>query len=364
MSTQQANKEAIRKMIRKHLIGGEWLICVDRERETYDAVFIGYWDGLLVVYPTPYVKAEIGEKLLPKVSLDAMNDEELMYVIWGENEAVVGGFTSPYKTKVSIRYARMLRKQMRRISSTEECHDFVNGLMCLVFEVCPEGYGKRLCDTTWFNEDEMYRRIYDVLSTENMLPNPCDITVLPPQPVPPGVSKDIQGACFRALRKIWFRHTPPEYTLFAHELIHLIPGKRFKTSDAYGEEELYAYDLSPFVVELAKRGIKPPVNPMRFFEIDNTNIILETIREVYNYEFKDLIDYFRQLGVEPVFLFVKPMGDGLDYECDPAYSEGMKARITIAELIAGSEHDEREFQVLLRLLDKLSQEQPRQGGAG
>ncbi len=340
MITQQVRQKAIRRVVHKHLRTGEWLICINTELGIYDAVFLSK-DNRFVVYPTPLVKKE-----------------KLTHEIIGENEAIIGGFESPYRRDATPEYADMLRKQMRRISSTEECHDFVNGLMCLVFEVCPEGYGKRLCDTAWFNEDEMYRRIYDVLSTENMLPNPCDITVLPPQPVPPGVSKDIQGACFRALRKIWFRHTPPEYTLFAHELIHLIPGKRFKTSDAYGEEELYAYDLSPFVVELAKRGIKPPVNPVRLFEIDNTNIILETIREVYNYEFKDLKEFYKTLGVIPVF--PKPgdvNGSNLEYE-------ETVAELIIIDLIEGTEYDEREFQVLVRLLDKLSQKQPRQGGAG
>ena len=357
MGAQQARQEAIRRVIHKHLRVGEWLICIDRERGYFDAVFIGREDNRLVVYPTSYVKKVIN-KLLNKASLDAI-DDELTYEIIGENEAIIGGFKSPYRRDATPAYADMLRKQMRRISSTEECHEFVNGLMCLVFEVCPEGYGKRLCDTAWFNEDEMYRRIYDVLSTENMLPNPCDITVLPPKPEPPGISKDVQGACFRAVRKIWFRHAPPEYIDFAHELIHLIPGKRIKTSNAYAEEEFYAYDLSPFVVELAKRGIKPPVNPVRLFEIDNTAIILETIREVYNYEFKDLVEFYEWLGVIPEFL--KPRDDGLGYQVDPAYPEETIAELAIIDLIGGIEYDEREFQVLVRLLDKLSQKQTRQG---
>jgi len=357
-----SNKGAIRKIIRKHLKVGEWLICVDRERETYDAIFIRYWDGLLVVYPTPYVKAEIGEKLLPKVSLYAMDDEELMYEIWGENKAIVGGFTSPYITNVSIKYARALRKQMRRIISTEECHELVNRMMCLAFGECRGTEGVRLCDVTWFNEDAMYRRIYDILNTENMLPNLCEITILPPKPVPPGVPKDVEAVTFRTTKKTWFRHTPPPYIDFAHELIHLIPGKRFKTSNAYAEDELYAQGLSPFVVELAERGIKPPVNPVRLFEIDNTSIILETLREVYNYEFKDLNEFYETLGVIPIFAKLGDV-DVFKLEHDPAYPEEVIARGTIIDLIEGSKHDEREFEVLLRLLDKLSQKQPRQGDA-
>jgi hypothetical protein len=345
MSTQQARYKTTRKIIRRHLRVGDWLICIDSEREVYDAVFISPLDGELIVYPTPYVKAVVGDKL--------------KYEVVGDDEAVINSFSSPYRTFVSIRFARVLRNQMRRISSTEECHDLAKRLMCLAFGECTGFEGIRLCDVTWFNEDEMYRKIYDVVSTENMLPNPCDITILPPEPEPPGVPWDAEAVTFRATRKTWFRHTPPEYIDFAHELIHLIPEKRFKTSDAYGEEELYAYDLSPFVIELAKRGIKPPVNPVRLFEIDNTAIILEAIREVYNYEFKDLIDYFTWRGVMPMFL--KPRDDGLGYELDPTYPEEIIADHVIIYFIEEMEYDEREFKVLLRLLDKLSQKQPRQG---
>jgi hypothetical protein len=336
MTTQQANQEPIRKIIRKHLREGEWLICVDRERETYDAVFIRWGDNLILVYPTPYVKEVIGD-MLPKAY------------------EVIGGLTPPYRVRATLQYANMLRKQMRRISSTEECHDFVNGLICLIFNVCPEGYGnQRLCDTPWFNEDAMYRRIYDVLSTENKLPNPCDITILPPKPEPPGVSKDDRGSGFPALRKIWFGQNPPEYTLFAHELIHLIPGKHFKSPDTKAEDELYAYHLSPFVVELAKRGIKPPANPVRLYEIGNTSFILEAIREVYNHEFKDIIEFYRAIGAIPVF--PKPIGVN-----DPATLEEYEAECVINDLIEESEHNEKTLQVLLRLLEKLSQKQPRQG---
>jgi hypothetical protein len=164
------------------------------------------------------------------------------------------------------------------------------------------------------------------------------------------------------VRKIWFRHTPPDYIDFAHELIHLIPGKRIKTPNAYAEDEFYAHNLSPFVVELARRGVKTTVNPVRLFEINNTAIILEAIREVYNYEFKDLLEFFEALGVIPVFAKPAVDVDGLKLGYDPAYPEEAIAEGTIIELIAGSEYDEREFQVLLSLLDKLSKKQPRQGG--
>ena len=137
MGAQQARQEAIRRVIHKHLRVGEWLICVNTEREIYDAVFISWGDDLLVVYLTSYVKDVLGN--LSPNELDAI-DDELLYNIIGENGAIIGigSFSSPYRTWVSPKDARLIRKQMSRVSSTKECHEFVNDLMCLVFGVCQE----------------------------------------------------------------------------------------------------------------------------------------------------------------------------------------------------------------------------------
>jgi len=205
----------------------------------------------------------------------------------------------------------------------------------------------RLCEVDWFNEDPMYRRIYDVLNTENMLPKPCDITILPPEPPPPGTRPSVYGMCWPFEKTIWFRAWPPPYTDFAHELIHLIPGKDVEL------EEMYAYNLSTFVVVLAEKGVKPPVNPIRLFDIDSTNVIMDTIREVYNYAFKDLADFFTWIGVIPSFLKPKTTMDGFALELDPAYNEKTIALITISEFAAGCEYDELQFRVLLRLLEKV-----------
>ena len=198
----------------------------------------------------------------------------------------------------------------------------------------------KLCEVDWFN-DVVYRRIYDVLNTEGTLPNPCDITILPPEP-PPEARPSVYGMCWPLERKIWFRLWPPPYTDFAHELIHLVE-----------IEEMYAYNLSEFVVELAKRGVKPPVNPVRLFDINNTDVIMETIREVYNYPFRDLADFFTWIGVVPPFLKPRAGADGFVLEPDPSYDARAIILTTISEFAAGCVYDELMFRVLLRLLEKL-----------
>jgi len=205
----------------------------------------------------------------------------------------------------------------------------------------------KLCEVDWFNEDVMYRRIYDVLNTENMLPNPCDITILPPEPPPPEARPSTYGMCWPFEKKIWFRTWPPHYIDFAHELIHLIPGKDVEL------EEMYAYNLSTFVVVLAEKGVKPPANPIRLFDIDDTSVIMDTIREVYNYAFKDLADFFTWIGVIPSFLKPKATMDGFALELDPAYNEKAIALMTISEFAAGCEYDEMQFRVLIKLLEKV-----------
>jgi hypothetical protein len=137
------------------------------------------------------------------------------------------------------------------------------------------------------------------------------------------------------------------YTDFAHELIHLIPNKDV------GIEEMYAYNLSEFVVELARRGVKPPVNPVRLFSINSVDLILEAIREVYNYPFKDLADFFAWIGIVPPFLKPRASTDGFVLEPDPFYDTRSIILMTISEFAAGCAYDELMFKVLLRLLERL-----------
>ncbi len=205
----------------------------------------------------------------------------------------------------------------------------------------------RLCEVDWFNGDVMYRRIYDALNTEGTLPNPCDIAIMPPEPPPPEARASTMGLCWVAERKIWFRLWPPPYVDFAHELIHLIPNKDVEI------EEMYAYNLSEFVMELARRDIKPPVNPVRLFSISSIDLILEAIREVYNYPFKDLADFFTWIGVVPPFLKPRVGTDGFVLELDPTYDARTIILTTISEFAAGCVYDELMFKVLLRLLERL-----------
>lgn len=209
----------------------------------------------------------------------------------------------------------------------------------------------KLCEVNWFNEDEMYRRIYNVLNAENALLNPCSITVLPPEPLPLEARPSVYGLCWSLERRIWFRQWPPPYTDFAHELIHLIPNKDVEN------EEIYAYNLSGFIIELAKRGIKPLVNPVRLFNASNasfiSSVILEVIREVYNYPFKDLADFFMWIGVVPPFLKPRTNVDGFTLELDPSYDTMTIILTTISEFAAGCVYDELMLKVLLRLLEKM-----------
>jgi len=141
MSTQQASQEPKGVVMHRRYRAGEWLICVNTGRGIYDAVFISRGDNRLVVYPTSYVKAVLGD-LLPKAVLGAIGGE-LLYNIIGENGAIIGigSFSSSYRTWVSHEDARLIRKQMSRIHSTNSCHEFVNDLLCLEFGVCGGGHG-------------------------------------------------------------------------------------------------------------------------------------------------------------------------------------------------------------------------------
>ena len=82
-----------------------------------------------------------------------------------------------------------------------------------------------LCKIDWYNKDTVYQGIYRVLNTENCLPDPCEIMILPPLPIPKEAHERVYGLCWRDKKEIWFRMQPPDYIEFAHELLHLIEGK-------------------------------------------------------------------------------------------------------------------------------------------
>jgi hypothetical protein len=132
MTTQQANQKAIRRVIHKHLWVGNWLICINTERGYFDAVFLGR-DNRLVVYPTSYVKERIDDELLSRAHVEAIG-HILHFEIPDETRFV--GLLSVYEKDLQPQRARWLRRQLGRVSSTKECHEFVNDLMCLEFGVC------------------------------------------------------------------------------------------------------------------------------------------------------------------------------------------------------------------------------------
>lgn len=208
-----------------------------------------------------------------------------------------------------------------------------------------------LCRLKWFNDDPMYRRIYDILNVESRLPNPCDIVILPPLPVPKEAHERTYGLCWRDRKEIWFRQQPPNYTDFAHELLHLVEGKEIEL------EEVYAYNLSHLVVMLAEKGIVPPVNPVRLFTDVTKDMVVEALREAYKYPFKDLAEYFMTIGVIPPFLKLEydPAQNGLVVKYNPEYDERSTVIMAVSELVAGAEYEKIMFEAVLKLLDKIAE---------
>ena len=206
-----------------------------------------------------------------------------------------------------------------------------------------------LCGLEWFRD--LYERIFKVLSLENRLPDPCEILILPPEPAPEDAvrNKSIQGVCWREKREIWFRRQPPDYIVFAHELLHLIEGKEAEL------EEVYAYNLSHLAVMLAERGITPPASIVRLFTDVAREMVVQALREVYGYPFKDLPEFFGLIGVIPSFLRLDydPAANSAVLEYAPGYDEKTVAIMAVTELIAGGEYDELMFKAVVKLLEKL-----------
>jgi len=199
-----------------------------------------------------------------------------------------------------------------------------------------------LCEIEWFNS--LYRKIYDVLNVENMLPNPCEVKVLPPEPVPSEAHSGTYGLCWRDRRLLWFRVQPPPPIDFAHELLHLIKDKELEL------EEMYAYNLSHLVVMLAKDDIVPSANPIRLFRDVTIDMVIEAVRKAYGYPFKDLTEYFEFIGVVPSFMKMVPTPNGIKLVVRKEYSERLIAIIAVSELIAGAEFDKYMHRAVLELM--------------
>ncbi|PUA31014.1 MAG: hypothetical protein B9J98_08120, partial [Candidatus Terraquivivens tikiterensis] len=188
-----------------------------------------------------------------------------------------------------------------------------------------------------------YRKIYEVLTIENKLPSPYQIYILQNHEVE-NVRQTVFGFAIPP-DKLWFRNMPPDYITFAHELIHLIEKDR-------SIEEVYGYNLASFIVLLAKHNIKPKVNPLRIFDVDEIRI-LKAIEEVYRYKFDSVDDFFVFKGVIPSYMRVEETEKGIVFVRDPAVDQKTVVILTISELIAGAEYEHYMFQVLLKLLDSL-----------
>jgi len=214
---------------------------------------------------------------------------------------------------------------------------------------------KKLCEKSWFKNDSIYKNIYNIINVGGMLPDPCEITVLDPEYVPEETTgyfgRHIHAFCNKATKELWFEQQPPDYVAFAHELMHLIDKE-------YELEEIYSYNISPFVVLLAENGIIPKINPTKLFQAD-MKTLLEALSEVYGYPFKDIAEYFQMIGVIPLFLNMKfdPAKDDYSVTYNPMYDEKAIIIHAIGELTAGAEYDKAMFRALVRLLEKLEQKE-------
>jgi len=121
--------QKVRRVTRKHLLEGDWLICIDTTRGCFDAIFLGR-DNRLVVYPMKYVRGRVSNELLPFVKTAG----HMLYFESPDGRLV--GLLPNYEKYLQPEAARWLRKQMDSVVSTNSCHEFVNDLVCLGFGVC------------------------------------------------------------------------------------------------------------------------------------------------------------------------------------------------------------------------------------
>jgi len=201
----------------------------------------------------------------------------------------------------------------------------------------------KLCELGWF--EGLYERIYRVLSVDGMLPEPCSVQVIPPEALEVhGVlfSGFVLGVAFKGANTIWFPEQPPPPQAFAHELIHLIEGKDAEL------EEVYAYNLAALAVLLAERGIVPPANPVKLFNV-TPEMVLEAVNSTYGYRFKDLVEYFTFKGVIPGFVDAEQ-----GYKVREGFTRREIAVDAVSELIAiaGGGHDGLALEAIIELLKK------------
>jgi len=141
-----------------------------------------------------------------------------------------------------------------------------------------------------------------VLSVEGALPEPCEVEVLRPRPEPPDVLPFSVGATYPERRTVWFRRQPPAYSVFAHELVHLVRQELKPLGPL--REEAYALVAGPVAVALAREGVRPPANPVRLLHV-SVGDILEAARVVYGRNFTDVDELIRYMGADPLLARLK-----------------------------------------------------------
>lgn len=165
---------------------------------------------------------------------------------------------------------------------------------------------RRLLDV--LSLDPIYGRIYEIISLEGRLPPADKIAVHDSEELKDDLPDSVLGGAW-GNHDVWFREYPPAFSVFAHELIHLAK----KYSDVH--EEVYAYDLSDFIVLLAERGIMPKANPLRLFEDVSLKDLADAISRYYGIDGKSPIDvilnYFFTTGVIPLFANLNEDWSGL-----------------------------------------------------
>ena len=200
----------------------------------------------------------------------------------------------------------------------------------------------KLCELDWFKG--IYKKIYNVLSVENMLPDPCQITVLYPGDVE--VDERVMALAWWNDKTIWFRNQPPDPVTFAHELIHLIDAKTREI------EEVYSYNLARLAVVLALEGIVPRTNIVRLFDVSE-NDILRALQRVYRIKFDSLEEYFKFIGVIPPFIRLEWGENGsIVFVRKQEYNARDVVINTVTELASGAEYDRLMLDVVLELLDR------------
>lgn len=199
----------------------------------------------------------------------------------------------------------------------------------------------KLSEQKWFKG--IYVKIYDILSVNGRLPEPDKISVA--VIVKGEVDRRILAFAVKECNALWFRSEPPEPAVYTHELIHLC------RKEAEVLEEIYATNLTYIVILMACENVKPKKHPLELFEKVTLKELMETIRKVYKVKFKDIAEYFQQLGIVPTFCKLEVVNGKITLKINEKYDEKTIVITAISELIAGAQYDPLMKQVIYTLLE-------------